>query len=59
MEQEKAKEGMSFLAALKDFVLGKSAKPSKYGNMGQGKAKRDAEKELEKEYAMGETEDED
>lgn len=53
MEQEKAKEGMSFLAALKDFVMGKGAKPSKYGNMGQGKAKQEAE------MALAEMEDED
>lgn len=53
MEQQKAKEGMSFLAALKDFVMGKGAKPSKYGNMGQGKAKQEAE------MALAEMEDED
>ena len=52
-EAKEPEHGFSFLEALKNFVMGKGSKPG-MGNMGKSKAKTEAEKALQDQYAMDE-----
>jgi hypothetical protein len=53
-EAKEPEHGFSFLEALKNFVMGKGAHKPGMGNLGKSKAKTEAEKELERQYAMDE-----